>query len=717
MKNDERPMPSSYQHDRQVAFYTGQERQEDNSLRQRRQEERSIVSHDLSVGSNARAIEQWQEQQHERERQHAFQERAEDRALRQWQEQKQERNRQHAFQERAEDRALRQWDEQRQERERQHALQARGEERADINLALSLRADQRANQQMWEQQQERERQHAFQDRQEDRQIEGHGWHRESHTLQMRREEERLENERRARELAAARFTDPRASGVMGNARFGTLEDAEFFSLRNETGLFLGTLDGEGLHYDGAAHLLTQAPTRGGKGVHIILQNLAHIDGYEDKRSIVVVDVKNGENAYSSAQHRMRNIGDRIVTLNPCGLVGAPPTRLNPLDRVVFAPKDRIFDCATSIAHVLVPQKANNKDEWVTNGARQILQAVIAHYAINDPARCTLGNLWKFVVRDDKEIRADFNKMEKGEHPEISGYAGLFKSWMAAPAQWAAYMSEMTTAVESFSPSSPYTKATDASDWDARNLTKSPHTVYLMMEAEHLASKGRWVSLMINNLIETAADNVGPYRPLFLLDEFTQLPPIPSVMKALNLYAGLGIQLWFFAQDRKSIASLYGDDGAARIEAQSAVMQTWGIRDTSLMRDLEYWSGKTSVNIIGANMSDGSQTGTGINLTEQARPLLQVEDMRNLGEREQLIFLQRGPVFKAKLQPWYTTEDHAEVLADTRDVLRGGKLPPAEDRTIWKFPRHIPDDLHPPVPEYCQVVREEPSAAPQGEAKP
>jgi type IV secretion system protein VirD4 len=586
-----------------------------------------------------------------------------------------------------------------------------GEQRAIEGHRLSLRADQRAMTQMREQREERMYQHWMQAKQEQRAIEGHEMHKESHALQMQTEREKREAHQRARELSAARFNDPRTSGVLGNAKFGTVEDADIFGLTDEGGLFLGTLEGQGLHYSGAAHLLTYAPTRAGKGLNVITQNLAHVDGRLDKRSMVVVDVKNGENAYASAEHRMANLGDRVIMLNPYGLVGGKHTRINPLDRVAMGPRDEIIDRAAAIAYVLVPPKADNKDAWVTEGARQILQTVIAHYALTDPARCTLGNLWRFVMRDTKAIRIDFRVMEKSSLAAVAGYAGLFLGWMDAHAQWAAYMSEMSTCLNAFEPDSPYTKATDVSEWDAQDMTLSPHTVYVMMKGKHLKSKGKWVSLMINHLIETAAESPGAYSPLFMLDEFTQLPPIPAVMNALNLYAGLGIQLWFFAQDRKSIAALYGDDGAARIESQCEVMQAWRFRDVGLMKDIEYWAGKTSVKLINANMSDGEQLGTGLTLTEQARPLLQAEDMRNMAHDDQFIFLQRGPVFKAKLQPVTTTEDHAEVIRDVRDILTGAKLPPS-DSEVWRFPDDIPADLHPLVYPLSDV---EQSAFPAPEA--
>lgn len=83
--------------------------------------------------------------------------------------------------------------------------------------------------------------------------------------------------------------------------------------------------GKLLHYDGAAHLLTMAPTRSGKGVGTIIPNLLLLD-----RAIICIDPK-GENARVTA--RARAAKGRVWCLDPFGVSGQPPARYNPLDRL------------------------------------------------------------------------------------------------------------------------------------------------------------------------------------------------------------------------------------------------------------------------------------------------------------------------------------------------------------------------------------------------
>src|SRR3546814_5310695 len=90
-----------------------------------------------------------------------------------------------------------------------------------------------------------------------------------------------------------------ASGVLGNGRLANLHDARSSSLLNPNGLFLGALNQRLLFYNGDAPLLTYARAGTGKGRDFILPNLAHVRN----RSLIVIDVKDGENCFASFEHR------------------------------------------------------------------------------------------------------------------------------------------------------------------------------------------------------------------------------------------------------------------------------------------------------------------------------------------------------------------------------------------------------------------------------
>ena len=513
-----------------------------------------------------------------------------------------------------------------------------------------------------------------QQRAEERHIRSEERAEEAHALQIDRMHEELRNQKIAQQLAEARFKDPKTSGLLGRSRFATLHDARRIGLCDSSGLFLGLLDGTGIYYNGERPLVTYAGTRSGKGRNLVLQAL----GRYEQRTVIVTDVKDGENAFSSAHHRLHNLKQRVITLNPKGLYGLPKTRLNPLDLVIQAPDNEKFDKAEFITSVLFPQiNPDALNAWVNEGAALIVRCVITHLARIAPQECTLGRLWEFFTTDTDTLVKNLKQLETSPSRTVAGYSKLIQGWTKAITQWAAYTSAFGRAFQGFAPESVYTQATDASDFDVRDLTKERHTVYLMMPHDDIKEKGMWVSLMLNHLIRVTAANPGPVQTLFLLDEFTQLPPVPVVTDAINMTAGRGQQFWIFAQDRESLERDYGKARARQFERMSGITQLWQSRDRELIQDVEYLAGKTSVNMIGANMSHGGHVGTGLQLTEQARPLIQAEDHRLAAEDEQFIIPFQGPVIKARLWPWDKTEGIRQVLRDPRQALFVKTLEPLQ----------------------------------------
>ena len=85
------------------------------------------------------------------------------------------------------------------------------------------------------------------------------------------------------------------SDLLGSARFGDRADVRKLEANGDLLIGRSAKSGKLLHYDGAAHLLTMAPTRSGKGVGTIITNLRLVD-----RSVICIDPK-GENARVTAR--------------------------------------------------------------------------------------------------------------------------------------------------------------------------------------------------------------------------------------------------------------------------------------------------------------------------------------------------------------------------------------------------------------------------------
>lgn len=493
----------------------------------------------------------------------------------------------------------------------------------------------------------------------------------STTIQL----DRMQREEDARRQAAYQqylMAIAAPSGKLGDGRLANVDDLEAAGLCDPRGLFLGSLKGRMLFYQGDGQLLTYARTRSGKGRDYILPNLAHLRD----RSLVVVDVKDGENAYASHRHRAETLGQRCVYLNPFGLLGLPNARINPLQTLVdiVASGGEIDTQAKEIAQILLPPNPKEGDgSWVRKGSTRLLSTRMEYLAHCEPELCNLGGLWRFVNAAPEDMETAMAMMETCGIEGIARRAGALRAtFMDAPKQFEAYKADAIEALEPFEPGKTLDRATAAHDFDFARLKHEPHTVYLITPSEKLGVIAPWISLIVNYAIEAIARERGPLTTTFILDEFPQLPPAPAIMKALRLYAGRGVQLWFFSQGRYSMEARWSKEAVKEIEDQASIFTMTGVEDPDLMRDVEKWSGNRTIVTHGQNVGGGAVESSGRNRGESRRAVLQSEDIRAIGAGKQIIKVAGLPsLIVCDRVPFYTVNPWKDQIRDVRQMHKGG----------------------------------------------
>lgn len=464
-----------------------------------------------------------------------------------------------------------------------------------------------------------------------------------------------------------RIETARASGRLGDGRLANVDDLERRGYFKGDGIFLGAFKGRLLFYNGDAPLLSYAMTGSGKGRDIILPNLAHSRG----RSLFVLDQKDGENAYVSGAFRETQ-GAGCIYLNPYGLHGLPNTRFNPLHLLVDIVESgqRIGLEAVEIAHILLPPKPNDSNAWVRSGAVRLLATRAEYLANFEPERCTLSNLWRFANTDAEQTELDFAMMRTcGIEAIERKAAALLDTAINAPKQFAAYLTDAQEALLVFEPGSALADATDAHDFDFRRMKHEPHTAFLMLPAEKSDAGSPYMSLSVNYVIETIARERGPIRTTLILDEFPQLNRTNSVLKALQVYRGKGIQPWIISQGRFSMAERWPANIIKEFEDQSAVMTMKFVKDPDLLRDIELWSGNKTILMPGVSHSGGIVNSAGANLGEARRAVLQSEDI--FGSPDLFIrFADLPHLVKAESVPFYGVRPWDARIRDVRELHRG-----------------------------------------------
>jgi type IV secretion system protein VirD4 len=463
-----------------------------------------------------------------------------------------------------------------------------------------------------------------------------------------------------------------ASNLLGDGRLADTKDIEDAGLLNGKGLIVGGWDGELMAYDGDGSLITFLRAGGGKNVCFVFPNLAYIKD----RSLVVVDIKDGENAYCSAGYRRDGLGQKCVFLNPYNLLAFLNTKINPLAALLDLKNsgvsiDSEYD---DIAEIIIPSPLKkSSNDWVVSGAQQVIAWLLNYLVVDDPENLNLGYLWRFVNSGGRE-QADFFAFMKVSNDEtVAARASMYEAMaLDAPKQWLAYMSEIQKAVSVFKPDTSLEQSTRANEFDFAALKQEPHTVYIVLPSKKVESASKWLGLTLNHIIEAVAAASGDVRTTFILDEMPQYFA-PAILKALRLYRARGINFWMFAQSRLSLLSRWSKDAVGELEDQAAVTIYKNVTEPSVLKDIEYWSGNKTILNRNVGHNGGFQQAGSAGLSESKRSVLQAEDIMALNQDQHIIRVSNMPhLIIADTVPYFAVPEWAENLNDVREMHKGSK---------------------------------------------
>jgi type IV secretion system protein VirD4 len=477
---------------------------------------------------------------------------------------------------------------------------------------------------------------------------------------------------RAHELETAMAT-AQPSGAFGDGRLGNLEDCKKAGLLNSTGLFIGAFgpNGHFLYHNSEESLLTYNRAGGGKGVSLIQPNLAH----SNDRTLVIVDIKDGEHAFSSSAHRRAALGTEVVYFNPYGLHGYPNTDVNPLFRLleVVRAGGSPDGEAESIFEIALPAPARESENaFFRKGAIQLCTLRAEFLAFEKPNECTLPDIWRFLHGDEEHFAMEFSMMATSENESVARRAQAFASMRrTAEKQWEAIRSEAASALSAFEPGKSLGNACASHDIDLTRAKREKLTIYIILPANRIDVAKPWVSMLIGMMTEVIAAARGPVRTTFIVDEFSNLPKVPSILRSLRLYRGLGVSYWFFSQGRHALTSQWSKEQVKDIEDQVGIITMKSVWEPDLLKDIELWSGTKTILQGGVSHSGGVVQTANANLSENKRPVLQAGDVIALGPTRQVIRVASMPhLLISDAVPYFTVDPWKDQVRDVRDLHKG-----------------------------------------------
>ncbi|MCA0373905.1 MAG: type IV secretory system conjugative DNA transfer family protein [Proteobacteria bacterium] len=487
-------------------------------------------------------------------------------------------------------------------------------------------------------------------------------------LQRLYEEERAFRRAQATEWLIAHSE---SSGKFGESRLADEFDLQQAGLLSGRGLVIGGFNGKIMTYNGDGSLITLLRAGGGKNTSFIFPNLAYVTS----RSLVIMDIKEGENAYSSAEFRAEKLGNKCIYLNPFGLHDLPNTKINPFQSLIdlYKAGKAIDSEYEELAEIIIPTpKTKSSNSWVYSGAQQIIAWILNYLLIDDDANLSLGWIWRFANSGGQELANFFSFMKVSSDETVASRAHRYDDMaLNAPKEWAAYISEIAKAISNFKPNTSLEISTRVNEFDFANLKKEPYSIYVILPASKIEACAKWIGLIVNHIIETVAAASGEIRTTIILDELPQYYA-PAIPKALRLYRGRGINLWMFSQSRQSLYDRWSKDLVAEFEDQAAVSIYKNVTEPQVLKDLEYWSGnKTILNRNLGHNAGVSQAGSS-GLNETKRNVLQAEDILSLNRDQHIVRVSNMPrLIVADTIPYYEVPEWKAAIKDVREMHAKG----------------------------------------------
>ncbi|RVH98520.1 type IV secretory system conjugative DNA transfer family protein, partial [Sinorhizobium meliloti] len=435
-----------------------------------------------------------------------------------------------------------------------------------------------------------------------------------------------------------------ADDTHGSARFATNKEVAPLT-RSGSGLLIGRdgKTGKLLRYDGPVHLITMAPTRTGKGVGAIIPNLLTAD-----RSVICIDPK-GENAKIAGRAR-KSFGP-VHVLVPFGVTGLPSAAFNPLDGLDVAGLD-VAEDASTLADALVFDEPGMAGEahWNEEAKALIAGLILKIVAVESYGRRHLGTLREYLTLPPDRFADLLRRMQ-----ETDAAGGLIaraaNRHLGKSDREAAGVLSAAQRHTHFLDSPRMSRVLDESYFSFADLKKRTATVFLVLPPDRLSSYSRWLRLIVTqSLIDMARDPAKPQTPvLYLLDEFASLGHLAPVERAMGLMAGYGVQLWPILQDVHQLRATYGQK-AGTFLSNAGVLQVFSVNDHDSARLVSDLLGQETVVFqTMARALDSEKSGISYSQQHTGRPLLTPDEVRNLPQHAELLFLAgQRPIVAAKL---------------------------------------------------------------------
>lgn len=448
----------------------------------------------------------------------------------------------------------------------------------------------------------------------------------------------------------------------GAARWASEAELLRAGLRARQGVVVGRKGCRLLVFGGSEHVMLHAPTRSGKGVGVVIPNLLT---WTD--SVVVLDVKR-ENWEASAGFRAAH-GQDVVLFDPLDTEGRT-ARFNPLGHIDRTDSVAVLDELQKLAVMLFPPPQHGDPFWA-EAARTGLIGVGAYVAETPELPFSLGAIYRELTHGDPRNRlpeAVKARAEAGK-PLSYGCVSALSDFCSASENTFASIKQTITARMNLWLNPRVCAATDASDFDLRDLRERRISLYLGVSPDNLARVAPLYNLLLQQLVdlntrERPTANRHAIQVLMVMDEFARLGHAAVIAHGFSYVAGYGLRLLPVLQSPAQLRAEYGPDLTDEIMANCGLEIAFAPKELKVAQDvserLGFWT------YAGRSTSRPTLLGKGNRSTtesDQRRALMMPQELIQM-DPGQLILLRAGmpPVRGRKIQYWREKAFKTRVIA-------------------------------------------------------
>lgn len=429
--------------------------------------------------------------------------------------------------------------------------------------------------------------------------------------------------------------------LFGSARFAKPSEIKAAGLLGDHGMLVGKVGDDYLMYAGDSHARVAAPTRGGKGVGIVIPNLL---SWPD--SAVVLDIKQ-ENWDITSGFRA-SCGQSCYLFNPAARDGRTH-RWNPLHYISSEPGARINDLQ-KIAGMIWPDPSDGGDPIWTASCRSLFLGVVLYLMETPGSQVTLGSVLRFGMQATaKSLKAKLQARQESENPLSAECIMALSDYLDTSDNTRTSIRKSFTSRLELWQNPTIDAATAGNDFDLRELRRKRMTIYIGITPDDLDRLAPIINLLFQQIIDLNTrelphqDQTLRFKCLLLMDEFMALGRIPILQKGISYIAGYGLRILAIFQSPGQVRDPktgYGTDGADTIFDNMDVNVVFTPANIRVAEEISKELGTETVKKTSKGKSGVAFKSKSVsqNEAEHSRALLLPQEVKEIGQWEEILFI-------------------------------------------------------------------------------